>query len=78
MTKCLNYFIVILSLFCMQDWNLSAQNSRKDSLLTALMQSAKDTGRVFLLIDIADEMIRNDPEEAVLYAKKAVDLSNKS
>ena len=77
MTKCLKYFLVILSLFSIHEWTLPAENARLDNLLAVLEQSAKDTGRVFLLIDIADELIRNNPGEALTYAKKAVDLSKK-
>ncbi len=77
MTKCLKYVTVILFLLSIYIWNLPAQNFRRDSLLTALMQSSKDTGRVFLLIDIADEIIRNDPQEALIYAQKAAGLSKK-
>lgn len=77
MTKCLKYLLVILSIFRIHARDIPAETAKLDSLMAVLEGSAKDTGRVFLLIDIADELIRNNPEEALTFAQKAVDLSEK-
>lgn len=77
MTKFLKYLLVILSFFRIQARGIPVETGRLDSLMAVLEKSAKDTGRVFLLIDIADELIRKSPREALEFAQKAVDLSAK-
>lgn len=77
MTVCLKYLLVIVSLFSILPDIYPADNIRVDSLLALLDDSKADTGRVCLLIDIADEIIRNDPENALFYAEKAISLSKK-
>jgi tetratricopeptide (TPR) repeat protein len=77
MAKCLKYLLVILFLIDTCGLAYSQENSRSDTLISILEHSRKDTNRVKILIDIADELIRNNPEEAQKYAQKAVNLSEK-
>lgn len=77
MTKCLYYLFVILSLSSIHRTVLPAESTGIDSLLSVLGRSEKDTGKVFLLIDIAGELISNNPAEAIAYSKKALRLSVK-
>src|SRR6185369_8296346 len=68
------FFIVILL-----PWNLSAQNTKIDSLLTILSHSKEDSNKVNILNDIGREFINvGNYDGAIKYSTDAKTLAEKS
>ena len=70
----LKFFFGIL-LFLFIDISLSAQII--DSLKTALKSAKEDTNKVIMYDDVVWEYIYSEPENAIVYATKALELSQK-
>lgn len=75
MAKYLKIFLVIVLLSSPGIPAFSNEGAGIDSLLSLLENSARDTNRVMLYIDIANEYMRSNPEEAFIFTQKAINLS---
>lgn len=64
--------ILIFPCFC-----IAQARQKADSLLVLLQTAREDTGKVYLLLSIADEFEDTEPETAKQYVRHAMELSKK-